>query len=358
MDGLLPTPAPPRAQGTREWPKIARTKRDKPLGSTSPHVWVIEPSFGCNLACGHCCAKLIEEEDKSMMSEATWRATFATMNAVSPTVRVDVCGVVGEPTLHPHLTEWLAVARELAPRAQIQITTNGTRLLAKQVTYEGLLDAGANVVYTDQYGPPGRFERLAEASGYPFYHYYTPTPGAPTPWMYYGPDAKFIVLMNQPEDWPKSRYRAGLLGNWYGNLDWEAGKEFGMRPLLEPLTRRCNQPFLYVTVAASGEYLLCCQDGMHVSAGRFGTVLDGVEGFRRFWYGREMQLVRRRLRLKNRADTDYACAKCNITFSRCDFKHWKDDQVASFWDGQAERSLDDDPGVGRFVSDGPRRLFP
>lgn len=353
-------------------------KKVKPLGSTSPIVWVVEPSFGCNLRCGHCCAGLIKDEDKGMMSEEAWRATFSILNEVSPNVRVDICGVVGEPTLHPHLTEWLRVARELAPMCQIQITTNGTKLLTKDVTYGGLLDAGANIIYTDQYGPHRRFKELAEESGYPFYRYYDKPDAADrlfdsgsqrdeadrflpdelSPWVYRGPEKKFIVLQDEPSTWPQSRYSANLLGNWYGNLDWEEGKRFNMRPLLKPIKRRCNQPFQYVVVAASGAYLLCCQDGMHKSEGRFGCVLEGVEGFKRFWYGREMQLVRRRLRLKNRADTDYACAKCNITFSRCDIKHWQDDEVERYWDGSEWRALDAEPDVDRYVREkAPATLF-
>ena len=122
-----------------------------------------------------------------------------------------------------------------------------------------------------------------------------------------------------------------------------------MSPLAEPLVRRCNQPFLYVTVSASGEYLLCCQDGMQVTKGRFGSVAEGVEGFHRFWYGREMQTVRRRLRLKNRADTDYACRKCNITFSRCDFTHWKDEDVGKYLDRDGWSALPSEAGVDRFM---------
>jgi hypothetical protein len=223
------------------------------------------------------------------------------------------------------------------------------------VTYDGFLDAGANIIYTDMYGPRSRFHKLAAQSKYPFFAYYNEASGkcvapefAPTPWKYYGPKTKLIVLMDEPTRWPKSRYRAGLLGNWYGNLDWDAGKRFGMKPLEQPLARRCNQPFLYVTVAASGAFLLCCQDGMHKSEGKFGNVNEGAEGFMAFWYGEEMQTVRRRLRLKNRADTDYACRKCNITFSRCDFKHWSDKQVDRFWNGQTWRPLEADPAVGRF----------
>ena len=313
------------------WKKIRPIKKVKPLGNTSPWVWVLEPSFGCNLNCGHCCAGLIPEETKEFMSYDTWCRTFKTINAVSPTVRVDICGIVGEPTLHPSLTKWLPIARKLAPKAQIQITTNGVKLQTGEVNYQSLLDAGANIIYTDQYGPHDEFEQLASKSGYPFYQYYKKPEGAWSPWRYYGPHVKMIVLMDPPKTWPRSRFRAGLLGNWYGHLDWERGKRFGMVPLEKPLIRRCNQPFLYVNVSASGEYLLCCQDGMHITAGMFGNVSEGVKGFLNFWYGEQMQIIRRRLRNKDRAGTSFACEKCNITFSRCDFRHWKSEQMNIYW---------------------------
>ena len=340
--------------GQKEWKEIVPKppKRIKPLGSTSPNVWTIEPAFGCNLQCAHCCADLIPKAKNFFMTEETWRATFQILNEVSPTVRVDLCGVVGEPTLNPQLTRLLPIARELAPYAQIQITSNGTKFLTGMVTMKGLLDAGANILYIDQYGEHRRFEHLAELSGYPFYQYYSAPSGAPTPWKYWGPEMKMIVLMDEPSTWPKSRLKAGLLGNWYGNINWERGeaqKEFGMHPLEQPLIRRCNQPFLFVTVAACGSYLLCCQDGLQVTKGKFGSVMDGVDGFRKFWYGREMQMVRRRLRLKNRADTEYACMKCNITFSRCDYIHWTDNDVSKFFDGKDWQELEIESEIDRFI---------
>ena len=45
-----------------------------------------------------------------------------------------------------------------------------------------------------------------------------------------------------------------------------------------------------------------------------------------------MQIIRRRLRQKNRKDTSY-CSRCCITFSRCDFKHWTNDEVNRFYNG-------------------------
>lgn len=325
---------------TTVWPKIKIPKKIKPLGNTSPWVWVIEPSHGCNLKCGHCCSELIPEEDKQLMTYETWCNTFKVMNAVSPTVRVDIGGIVGEPTFNPQLTEWLPIARNLAPLAQFQITTNGTMLRKGEVNYKVLLDAGANIIYTDQYGPHEEFEKLASESGYPYYQYYDPPAGAWSPWKYYGPEIKMIVLMDHPGTWPQSRFKAGLLGNWYGNLNWEKGKRFGMAPLEKPLTRRCNQPFLYVNVAANGSYLLCCQDGMQVTDGMFGNVSEGIVGFHNFWYGKELQIIRKRLRNKDRAGTEFACSKCNVTFSRCDFKHWTDEQVNIWWDGHQWQKFD------------------
>lgn len=331
-------------------------KKVRPLGITSPIVWSIEPAFGCNLACAHCCADLIPKNKNNLMTEDVWRATFSIINEVSPFVRVDLCGFVGEPTLNNHLLDFLPIARELAPNVQIQITTNGTKLLTGKYKMKDLLDAGANILYVDQYGDHKKYQKFAEESGYPYYEYYNAPENAPSPWRYWGPDQKMIVLMEEPSTWPQSRLKAGLLGNWYGNMNWERGeaqKYFKMTPLVESLVRRCNQPFQFVTVASNGSYLLCCQDGLQITNGKFGNVLEGVEGFKRFWYGEEMQTVRRRLFYKNRKDTEYACKKCNVTFSRCDYRHWGIEEISKFYDGNNWDILADDPTVDRFVKDNP-----
>ena len=140
--------------------------------------------------------------------------------------------------------------------------------------------------------------------------------------------------MDPPYKWPKSRLNANLLGNWLGNLNWKKGKRYGMKPLEEPIKRRCNQPFINVTVSARGEYLLCCQDGMHMTEGWFGNVSEAREGFLNFWYGKKLQSFRRTLRNKIRSGI---CAKCNITFSRSDYILWKDEQMDRYMkDGKWE----------------------
>jgi organic radical activating enzyme len=317
---------------------LSTVKAVKPLGSTSPWAWVLNPVDGCNLRCGHCSCRLNEIGKYNLMSEQTWADAWNIINVVTPTCRVDLC-LGGEPTLHPRIVDFLRIARKLSPLAQIQITTNGTMLRSGDVTYRGLLQAGANIIYTDMYGSKEKFFDMAKESGYKWYEYYRKKESDLSPWSYWGPHLKMIVLQEQPENWPQSRYRAGLLGTWYNHLDWEAAARFGLTPVTEPIHRRCNQPFIYVPVYYDGSYLLCCQDNTGETAGLFGNVSSGVGGFREYWYGKAIQTIRRRLRQKNRADTSQ-CSRCCITFSRCDIKHWEDEQVAIWWDGKKWLPLD------------------
>lgn len=313
---------------------IKKIKKVHPLGKFTPWVWNLEPSFGCNLKCGHCCAELIPEERKGFMSKDTWIRTFEIIQEVSPTVRMDICGAVGEPLLHPDLYTLLQDARKIVPLLQIQITTNGTQLLKGKYTIKGLLDAGANIVYIDQYGPEERYEQLAKESEYPFYSYYNKPKNAINNWEYNGPHIKQIVLMQHPAKWPRSRHNANLLGNWYNNLNWEKARLFKMYPLFKPLQRRCNQIFIMVNITAAGNYIFCCQDGLHETEGKFGGVYDGLNGFYKFWFGKDLQIARKELRNKNRGGIPYACAKCNITFSRCDFTHWDESDYEKYYNGE------------------------
>ena len=309
-----------------------KIKKEYPLGKSTPWIWVIEPHFGCNLDCGHCCNFLIKKENYHAMDENTWTNTFKIINEVSPTIRVDITGFVGEPTLHPELLKFITIARGLVPKAQIQLTTNGTNIINGKYKMADFFNAGINSLYIDQYGNHDIYEKLAEESGYPWYQYYNKPEEAPSPWVYCGSELKVIVLMEEPSTWPKSRKRANVLGNWFNNLDWERGKEFNMYKLEKPLVRRCNMPFTYVALSAQGNYLMCCQDGMHITGGTLGNVNEGVDGFKKFWFGKEMQMIRKNLRNKNRAGIEN-CNICNATFSKCDYIYWKHDDLNKYWDG-------------------------
>ena len=304
-------------------------KKEHPLGFRTPYAWIVEPVHGCNLRCGHCSHALDPPGlPYQFMTEKTWKDAFKILNAISPTCRVDLC-LSGEPTLHPDILAFISIARKIAPKAQIQITTNGTMLRKGKITYQELFAAGINIVYTDMYGPKEFFMDSAKKSGVFWYEYYNHTEKVPSPWTYHGPEIQMIILQEQPENWPESRFRAGLLGTFCNNLDWEKAKRFGLYPVTIPPKRRCNQPFIYVPIHASGDYLLCCQDNMGESRGIGGNVFEGIDGFENWWLGKNMQTIRRRLRNKNRIDTTY-CSRCSVTHSRCDYILWKKDTLMQY----------------------------
>lgn len=313
------------------------SKKLKMFGEENPWVWVIEVVHGCNLACHHCAMSVLDRTPRCMSME-TWEQTMDLVRQIGPEVRVELA-MGGEPTLHPQIYDLLKAGRRISPLSQFQLTTNGTMLTKGKVTYKGLMEAGANIVYTDMYSPRKRFQELAEESGYEYWFYYPenenekPQPEHCNPWTYVGPHIKWIPLQNNPSDWPKSRRNANLLGSWFNHIDEAKARKFGIKKVGTPENpapfRRCNQPFLYAPVSWTGDYILCCQDMALETVGH-GNVSGGLEGFKNWWYGKFMQDHRRWLREKDRMSSPY-CSRCSITFSRCDFRHWEDSTVAKFY---------------------------
>jgi sulfatase maturation enzyme AslB (radical SAM superfamily) len=305
------------------------------LGKHGPWAWAIEPVRGCNLRCFHCATRLFPKGKLEFMTKETWVDLWKVIRTVSPKGRVEMANA-GEPTLHLDLCQFVWMARKLSPHSQIQVTTNGTTLLSGDVRYKDLFSAGVNVVYTDMYGQREEFERLARESGVLFYHYLECPEGAPGAWTYHGPDLKLIVLMDPPGKWPDSRVKLGRFGTFLNHLDWKVARKHGMKPVKEPLSRGCSQPFKYVSVAQDGSYMFCCQDFMGELTGKFGNVSDGPDGFLKFWFGEFMQRARRLLAARDRASISQ-CSRCRMLFSRSDFRWWSDEAMSVWWDGKEWR---------------------
>ena len=174
---------------------INKNKR-RPLGKFNPWAWCIEPVRGCNLSCWHCPVSVDPklQNNYEYMPKNTWVNMWKLIKEVTPYCRVEMANF-GEPTLHPHMVEFLSIAREISPNSQIQITTNGTALIQKKITYEQLFNAGLNIVYVDMYAPKEKHELLAKESGYEYYNYYESPKGVPNAWTYHNdPNIQFISL--------------------------------------------------------------------------------------------------------------------------------------------------------------------
>ena len=88
------------------------------------HLWQLETSFACNLACVMCPWKGIREQSGGggLMDASVWAALRPHLQDV---VEVDFSGG-GEPMLHPHLADWITEAKHAGCRAGF--LTNGSLL--------------------------------------------------------------------------------------------------------------------------------------------------------------------------------------------------------------------------------------
>lgn len=243
----------------------------------------------------------------------------------------------GEPTLHPHLLEYIKIAKKLTPTTQLQVTTNGVNILNGRYTFKQLFDAGASSVYIDMYSSVDKFITLAKKAGkgVEWYKYDKPREIASNPKhrmanTYYGdPNMKLIILQDHPEERLKWR-KVGRLSTWLNHIEWDKSIPYGLVPVREPYHRKCTLPMRYTSLSVDGDYIFCCIDFWCETAGLLGNVSQGVEGFKEYWFGRLNQSIRRHLRTGDRGNIPY-CSRCNCAFSKCDWvRLWPDEAYESY----------------------------
>lgn len=324
-------------------PKRAGSRPRNLLGRKRPWSWILEPTRGCNLRCGHCTVaaypELMDAATREFMDERTWRATFETIAALTPCSRVEMANC-GEPTLHPRLLDLLPIARELSPWSQIQVTTNGTRIVTGKLSYNDLFDAGANIILVDMYAPRSTHEKVVRAAQRRdpeilSYYYFDRPKDAPGAWNYTSPRLKLIVLTENPANWPRTKLGQGRLATLCDSLDWDRAAEFGLAPVASTGApqKGCPQPFLYVSTHVSGAYEICCHDMAAESVPEIGmSMAEGPERFLDFWFGRVMQAMRRGLKACDRAGSKY-CSRCSVTFNMRPWDMWDEDELQAYWNG-------------------------
>jgi hypothetical protein len=155
---------------------------------------------------------------------------------------------------------------------------------------------------------------------------------------------RLVILQDCPEKrlgWRK----VGRLSTFLNHIDWKVAMPNGLVPVRKPYVRKCTLPMRYSSVDYEGNYLFCCIDFTCESAGLMGNVKDGVEGFKKYWFGNLMQSIRKRLAEKDRAGIPY-CSRCNCAFSKCDWtRMWPDGSFEKWWDGSEWCELGSDEEI-------------
>ena len=306
--------------------------KKRPLGKISPWAWWIEFVRGCNLACDFCPTRLFPKGEIKYMDKDTWISLLEVIQDVSPYIRLEF-GNAGEPLLHPDIIKYLEIAREICPNLQLMTYTNGTSLINNHITYKDLFDAGLNMICVDMYDPFKEHKKLAEESGYYWYHRDNKPVNAPSIFRYYNnKDIHIIMLSENPYNWPSLKVKMGRLHTFLNDLDWRTARSFGLKPVNLAPTRKCDFPYKFPSVNHDGTFVFCCLDFMRHTVNNFGNIKEGTTGFINYWLGDYMQYTRKLLSNKNRVSHEY-CSKCSFISPRCDISYWKDDAYQQYWDG-------------------------
>lgn len=307
-------------------------EKKRPLGKLNPWAWWIELVRGCNLACDFCPTRLFKPGDIKFMDKTTWISLLNVIQEVSPYSRLEI-GNAGEPLLHPYLTEFFCIARETCPNLQLMTYTNGTSLINGHVTYKELFEAGLNMICVDMYDSFDDHKKLAEESGYKWYHRDHKPDNMPSIFRYQNnKDIHIIMFSENPYNWPSLKVKLGRLHTFLNELDWRSARSFGLKPVQVPPGRKCDFPWKFPSVNYDGTFVFCCLDFLRHTVNKFGNISDGVEGFINYWLSEYMQYTRFLLSRKDRISHEF-CSKCSFISPRADISYWDDNAYQQYWDG-------------------------
>ncbi len=145
-DGRLTLPPDLRRRVLQAGGELLLRQVDGKLILHLPHVDVrkvyLELTTRCNLAC-RTCVRNAWEDPLGTMSDATFERVLAGLREL-PELREVVLGGYGEPLSHPHVLDYLAALKGLAPDCKVTISTNGTLLDRERI--EALMRLGVDGV--------------------------------------------------------------------------------------------------------------------------------------------------------------------------------------------------------------------
>jgi len=207
----------------------------------------------------------------------------------------------GEPTLNPYLLQNLKIIREVAPKFQISLFTNGVKFSRNPGLIKSILDAGVNILCVECYNEThSTFQKIAEAAKevvvdfrkFSAYRRYS--------------NGHTLRVVNLIPDIMVCDVPVRKIHNNAGNVD---GQFLHSRPgypsLKLPLQKKCCRPFRELVVYHTGDVVICCHDW------KAAKILGNVKQATLFniWYGVNHLKVLKHLYGKSR--TFLPCSRCD-----------------------------------------------
>lgn len=231
---------------------------------------LVETRTDCNNRCPFC-PQTFNKKNLGVMNWNCYTAIIDQLAELSFSGRVALF-LSNEPLLEDRLEDMIVYAKRKSPRFFLDITTNARLLTVEKL--DSLFKFGLDNILINDY----RNDR----EDYP---------------EKISPNLEPIVnaYKNNPKVFIKKRSLQEKLPNYAGNIPQEFdSKDFGF----------CNYPFRKLTIAYTGDILLCCNDFMYNTF--FGNVM--INSLVDCWNNPEMNEIRLNL-LKNRRVG--FCKRCN-----------------------------------------------
>ena len=206
----------------------------------------------------------------------------------------------GEPTLNKDWVKITKILREHLPQSQILCTTNGTKLDTKNIN--AFFKNGGNILLVDCY-QDSLNKRMEEWKKFNPIDYYDKN-NKFNPFCRNSPNEKRLILLdNIMENNKKKSTR--VIWNMGGNVDYNKVEQYGVKPLKEPLEKKCTYPFRELTIHYDGEVAFCCMDGGEDF--KLGNIHN--QTIEQIWYSPRYNIAR--LLLYNKKRWFAPCKNCD-----------------------------------------------
>jgi len=272
---------------------------------TRPWSIQIELAEGCSRICSFCGINGIRKKpgNYKFMDLTTAHTLALQLASFCPNARIEFA-MHGEPTMNPKYLEIIALFRHHLPKAQMQLTTNGVRMVKKEMqpVIDEIFKAGIDFVILDTYYPERdilRKKAFALKDVTVLDYYDDMVPKKKSPWVNYHRKFNNTVILMDDLEARNGESKARTIYNHAGNNE----KKGAVRKQLQ---KTCTLAFREVGVIWNGDVNLCCHDWK----GEYKIDNIHKTELKEIWKSPKWEAARTFLQNKDRSITP--CNKCDI----------------------------------------------
>lgn len=274
----------------------------------------IQTTTACNATCIMCPHPVVSKEvSMGHMTEAMYR-NILEQCAAEPSIRRIEPFLMAEPFVDKRMVDFIALAKEIVPQADVTVTTNGS--MVTPAVSDRMVASGLDAIWFSFNGATKEtYEKIMGVS------YQTVMNNIQYLLKIKPESLKVFVNMIETKPmrdeidtniayWKSMGVEAGPspLVNRAGNVD--DYNELNYKPVAEKPVRVCDLPYHKIYILYNGDVVLCCMDW------RRQVVLGNVaqQSIRDIWLGEQYRRIREKLTHRKVQELEL-CSTCSYTYT-------------------------------------------